>query len=303
MKNKTVRKYIASVVTLLAAAFAKPVTFANATPPFDPKVATGHAAAPTAPPAQGAAPVFPGSGATGGDAGTGRTVDFKKMLMQLLGLDDTADEAAVSNAFNACMATEPDKDDEVIKGKLDEAMTAKDKADSDKAEAEKKFGESKAANEKLTAQLAEKETLMANAKTELETRATKAEEAFANERNAHSKTIVVNAITSGRLTKAEGEAKEKELANAKTPEEFATLVKAIANARTQLQTTGTVGVLERTIAPGTASHEFQTAVQNLCNEDSSTRHDKWAFHWGAFSKTEKGKALLAQMKQPQSSKK
>lgn len=288
--NKTLRKSVKAVVALLAVAFSQPATvnFANAVQPPPPPKPDAGAAAPAA-----------GAGGTG-DAGkgqqpdpaTGKTFDFRKMVMDLLGLGDQATDEDVTSAFNSCMATEPAEEDKAIKGKLDEATAGKTAAEGDLAVAQKTASDHAAAAHSAVAKLAE-----ATAQNEkLLKRAELAEGAFANERNAHIQSMCNGAVALGKLTKAEGEVKVKELANAKTPAEFEAGVALIANAKTKFQTGSQIGTLERTIAPGTASNEYLTMVNEAVKADP--KHD-FTWHWSNVGKTEKGKALLAGMKQPE----
>ena len=108
--------------------------------------------------------------------------------------------------------------------------------------------------------------------------------------------MVNSAIATGKLTKAEADAKIIELATAKSPEEFEAGCKLIANARQRYATKSSLDELGRTAAPGTASHEFLSMVNEAVKTDP--KHD-YAWHWANISKTEKGKGLLASMKQPE----
>ena len=140
------------------------------------------------------------------------------------------------------------------------------------------------------------ETLIANEQPKLQARAEAAEAAFANERNERITLLVANAITTGRITKAQGDDKTKELANAKDEAEFTAIVSDMANARSRYQMNSTTENLGRTIAPGTASNEFLTMVNEAVKADP--KHD-FTWHWAACGKSEKGKSLLASMKQPE----
>jgi hypothetical protein len=196
-------------------------------------------------------------------------------------MTDAAQDTDVTAAYNTCMTTEPDEADKAVKGKLQKA------------------------NEDLQAAT----TLAANEKTAKETEAKKAadllkraelaEGAFANERNAHIDTIITDAILLGKITKAEGETHKTTMANAKNPTEFDAAVKNVVNAKAKAGSEKILSAnLERTIAPGTASHKFQTMVNEAVEKDTTKRADKWGFHWAACSKTDAGKALLAEMRQP-----
>lgn len=236
----------------------------------------------------------PGKG-TSPDPGTGKTTDYRKMVLSLLGLGDEVDEAAVSEAFNACMSTEPDEDDKVIKGKLDEAMKGKNDAEAGKVAAEGTAAEHAATAHDAIAKLHES----TKANEALQVRVTAAETAFANEHNRLAEAHVILAIKDGRLSRAQKDEKLKELANTKTPEEFETGIKNLANMTRRFSVESVTTDLERTIAPGTASEAFQTMVNEAVAADASNRADKWSHHWSAVGKTEKGKALLASMRQPQ----
>ena len=229
------------------------------------------------------------------DPATGKTFDFRKMLMELLGLSDQATDDDVTQAYNSCMTTEPDEEAKAVKGKLDEAVAGKTEAEGKVAVAEKTAADHAASAHDAITKL--HETTQAN--EELVKRCELAEGAFANERNAHVKTLVDSAVLLGKLTKADGEKKVIELANAKTPAEFEAGVALIANAQTKLGTTSISLAgegLTRTIAPGTASGKFLTMVNEACATDK--KHD-FAWHWSNCGKSEAGKALLSSMKQPE----
>ena len=224
------------------------------------------------------------------DPGTGKTFDFRQMLLNLLGLDDTADEVMINTAYKACMATEPDAYENAIQGKMNDAMTAKDQ-------------QVKSANEKaegLQKQLDELTSAANESKGEHDgaiARAERAEGAFANERNAHAKTIAAFAVVSGKLSKANAANAEKQLANAKTGEEFATIRDQIIGANSIFSVTSTTSGLDRTSAPGTASQQFTEMVNESMAQDTGKKHN-YDWHYSKVAKSEKGKALIAEMKQP-----
>lgn len=288
-------KKLNRIITALAGLLSpRPIiNMANAFPPKpdEAKGGEGGKPAPTPAPGQetpkGVAASDPGKGSSP-DPGTGKTFDYRKMVLQLLGLGDEQDEAKITEAYNACMAMEPDEETKAVQGKLNETTIAKD-------EAEEEAKEAKAANEQLKKEL-ETALLAANESTDAVARAERAEAAFANERNAHCRAIVNIAVAQGKLNKKQADEKYELLANAKTAEDFDKLTKQIANTQASFNTATSIGELNRTIAPGTASHEFKEMVNESMKADP--KHD-WSFHWAKVSKSEKGQSLLAQMKQPQ----
>ncbi len=218
------------------------------------------------------------------DPGTGKTTDYRKLVMSLLGLGESANEDDVMTAYNTAMATDADEAANVIKSKV--------------AGMEK-------ANEALTTKLNEKEVLVANEvaakkkleteKADLEKRAVQAEGSFANERQARIKLIVGRAVADGKLPAAEIEATEKLLANAK---DFDSEVETL-NKRTKiLNVTSDTGDL------GTGRNKGVSASQEFANEVVKAQRDNPKFSydqaWQAVSKSEKGKALMAEMHKPES---
>ena len=286
------KKMIVSTLMAVADFFRPTANFANAFPPKK------DGSAPAAGAKQSGGTEDPGKG-TSPDPGTGKTFDFRKMLLELLGLPDDAQDTDVQQAYNSCMATEPGADAQQAKGQVDEAMKGKNASDQNAAHAQ---AQAQQAGGERDAALAQAHTAVQNlakaqqANEVLARRCERAEGAFANERNEHIKTMVNSAIATGKLTKAEADAKIIELANAKSPEEFEAGCKLIANARQRYATKSSLDELGRTAAPGTASHEFLSMVNEAVKTDP--KHD-YAWHWASISKTEKGKGLLASMKQPE----
>ena len=280
------RKFTKSVATFLRAAFTPPANFANDGPP-----AGKSAAAP-----QGDA----GQKPTGPvPASTGDTFDFRKMLLQLLGLPDDAQDEDVTQAYNSCMATEPDEQAKAVKGKLDEAQQGKVAAEGDAAT-------HAAAAHAAVAKLAEAQTATTQAKGQaqqfqkaneaLVKRCELAEGAFANERNEHIQTMCNAAVLTGRMTKAEADVRAAKLAGAKTPDEFTTMVNEISEMKPKVSLTSQTTELERTIAPGTASDKFLTMVNEAVAKDPKHSYE---WHWGNCGKSSEGKALLESMRKPQ----
>jgi hypothetical protein len=273
-------------------AFSMPAAFANAEAPIPP---TG----PQPGGSEGAKPEDNNAGKgtpSNPDIGTGKTVDYRKMVMDLLGLGEDADEAKVSEAFNACMAMEPDAETKAIKGKLSEATLAVDKSEAGKAQALADKAAVEKANEELKAKIDSQEKLAANETA----RAVAAEGAFANERNAHSKTIVACATKMGLLSKADADKKVVELANAKTDTEFSSLATETLSGSVKIQVNSMVGELGRTIAPGTAGEKFTAMVNESMKADSDSKtKTNFDFHWSKVCKSSEGQAVLASMRQPQ----
>jgi hypothetical protein len=227
------------------------------------------------------------------DPGTGKSLDFKKMVLSMLGLGDDAMEDAVKTAYDHAMTFEPEAADKAIAGKVimgEKAIKANEEL------AEKivnlETAETTASNEKKTAD--EKIATLEQEKKDLTARAEKAEGQFANERQLRIKTFISANILHGRLTKAEGDAKEKELANSKTEEEFANIVKVVEEIKPKY-TTQTAN-LGRTIAPGTASSRLLEMVNE--SQKADPKHD-YNWHWSKVTKSEEGKAIIAGMQKSQ----
>ena len=289
------KKMIVSTLLAVADFFSPTANFANAFPPKKDGGSPTSGAKTTPPPAGKSAggTEEPGKG-TSPDPGTGKTFDFRKMLLELLGLPDDAQDQDVQQAYNSCMATEPGADAQQAKGQVDEAMKGKNDSDQQAAQAGTERDSALAQAHTAVQNLAKAQ----QANEVLVRRCERAEGAFANERNAHIQTMVNSAVATGKLSKAEGEAKVIELANAKTPEEFEKGSQLIANARQRYATKSSLDELGRTAAPGTASGEFLAMVNEAVKTDP--KHD-FAWHWAQCGKTEKGKSLLASMKQPEKS--
>ena len=241
----------------------------------------------------------PGLG-KGIDPGTGKPFDFRKMVMGLLGLGDDADDNMVNTAFKSCMNTKPESAAIAMKAELQKAnedlLAANAKVDGQKSIvlkiADTEIGTIMVSNETTGATIIQKIS-------DLVKRATDAEAAFANERNERSKVIVNFAgVGTGRITKAESDAQVKILANAKTPAEFDAAVTAINSLPVKYQTTSSTTNLGRTLAPGTAGQKFTEMVNEAVAADTTKRANKWDYHWQACGKSEKGKAMLAEMRQP-----
>jgi hypothetical protein len=219
-----------------------------------------------------------------GDPGTGATADYRKMVLSLLGLNESANEEAVKKAYNTAMATDADPDDKAIKSKV---------ADMEKA------------NEKLAKDLKDKETLAANEaaakkkaedeKADLQKKLTAAEGNFANERQARIGLIVSNLIIAKKITAAEKEATEKLLANAT---DFDAEVKKLTEKAPALPGGGTASD-----GLGGERSKGVSNAQEFANEVAKVMVDQKLTYDQAYSKvksSEKGKALLAGMHQPES---
>jgi hypothetical protein len=293
MKNKMFRKFTKAVATFLRTAFTPPANFANGT--FPPKKADGAADG-----GKSAAAPAPKTDAPTGPvpASTGDTFDFRKMLLQLLGLPDDAQDADVTQAYNSCMATEPDEQTKAVKGKLDAANQGQ-------ATAEAGAATHAAAAHAAVAKLAEAQGATTQAQGQaqqlkaaneaLVKRCELAEGAFANERNSHIETMCNAAVITGRLTKAEATTRQNNLAGAKTPAEFETMVNEISALPPKLSMTSQTAELERTIAPGTASGKFLTMVNEAHKADP--KHG-FEWHWSNCGKSAEGKSLLDSMRKP-----
>jgi hypothetical protein len=227
------------------------------------------------------------------DFGTGKTFDFRKMVLSLLGLGDQADEGSVMNAYNACMATDADAD-KVIKSKV----AGMEKANEDLA-AKLKEKEELAANETKAKTDSEAKVIqLTNEKTALEKRATDAEGNFANERAARINLIVTGWTKAGQVTGAEVADIKKQLANAK---DFDAEVIAVGKRNPRINTDSiTVNLTEGgPVVNNNAAQEFQKLVANEMTTSKLTYEAAWA----NVKKSDKGKALMEQMKQPEKAQK
>lgn len=223
------------------------------------------------------------------DFGTGKTFDYRKMVLSLLGLDDQADEGKVMNAYNACMTYEPSEADKAIKSKV----AGMEKANED-LKTEIKEKETLAANETARAKTLEDEkTALEKRATEAEAKATESAAAFANERSARIKFFVDGWMKAGVITKAESESVTTELANAK---DFDAKLKEMANKKPVMSTTSmTLNLASERTTGVSAQQEIQKMVANEMTEKKVTYEKAW----DTVKKSEKGKGLLASMKQPQ----
>ena len=283
INNMKTRKFFAAIYAFLSIAFSKP-----------PMEVAGRRE-----PYRLAANEDPGLG-KGIDPGTGKPFDFRKMVMGLLGLGDDADDNMVNTAFKSCMNTKPESAAIAMKAELQKAnedlQAANEKLSKSKTvklvAGTEELGEITVANEDTGKTIIEKISALLK-------RATDAEAAFANERNERSKVIVNFAgVGTGRITKAESEAQVKILAHAKTPAEFDAAVTTINSLPVKYQTTSSTTNLGRTLAPGTAGQKYTEMVNEAVAADTTKRANKWDYHWQAVGKSEKGKALLAEMRQP-----
>lgn len=282
---------LTAVAGFCRAAFTAPVNFANDGPPNPVKDKGGDGD----PGQQQNSPV---------PASTGDTFDFQKMLLQLLGLPDNADPAAIQQAFNSCMATEPqataapgaaDQQPPAAGGGdagADGAAAAAHAAVAKLAEAHKATATAQGQAQQFKGQA--QKTQAAN--EILVKRCELAEGAFANERNEHIATMCNMAVVSGRMTKAEADVRKAKLAGAKNPQEFVTMVNEISALPVKIATSSITNELERTIAPTTASGKFLTMVNEAVAADP--KHD-FDFHWKKCGQTEAGKSLLDSMRKPQ----
>jgi|GEM_PF-863991 len=138
---------------------------------------------------------------------------------------------------------------------------------------------------------------LANAKTELETRATKAETALKNERAARAKLVVVGAVKSGRVSAAELDAQSLALANAA---DFDAAVALIEKLPRKLKTQSTVGGLGKDNKEGQSRHQ---TVLNLVNARMETpeikalpAEQRYDAAWSAVEKDPAHAAIFEAMK-------
>lgn len=211
------------------------------------------------------------------------SVDFKKMIYDLLGLQDGATEDMVNERYKKAMAVPAD---EALKKSVS------------------KCNELETANATLKSQLSEKDTAIANAVnsktgfevkiTDLTSAKTKAEGDFANERQARIKLIVNSAVIDGRITGADVEAVTKNLANAK---DFDAEVAVLEKKEKKInRTQNSAGLNNQVKDDSQASVEFANEVK-LRQKEVPT--EGYTNSWAYVGKTEKGKSLLALMKQPE----
>ena len=138
------------------------------------------------------------------------------------------------------------------------------------------------------------ETAMSNevtARTTAETELANARTAFNTERKMRSELIVSNLIASGKLRKADAEAKITELSNA--GEGFDALVTTLSNAAPVLPTTG---ALTKDLANRKGTTQESATVLDLVNERMTEKNEDYRT---AFNHVKKDNPeLFAAMKQP-----
>lgn len=237
--------------------------------------------------------------------------DFKKMVMSLLGLtDDTLDDCLIGK-YNSAMGFAPDAG-------MKANAEAYDKAQADLAAANTKLAERKPRKVKLgavefDADLTDSEfkaldgavaaaNAAAPAADALNKRVVDAEGLAANARQQLVKVCSAVLIKEGRVTKAEMEATEKDLAaNAADPAAFDKKLAELSKRTSAYGVASTIFAMLDNLGEGVSSkNTSQTAaneMQRLVAEEQKTAPD-YTTAWSNVAKTDKGKSLMEQMKQP-----
>jgi hypothetical protein len=209
-------------------------------------------------------------------------VDFKKMIYDLLGLPATADDSMVNERFKKAMSVSADDTSKKMVAKCNEL---------------------EAANATLKTQLSDAEKAKTGFEvkiTELTTAKTSADGLFANERQARIKLIVNQAVLDGRLTGADVEPTIQILANAK---DFDAEVSSLDKKEKKIPAQKSAGLgneVKGLNEPSAASKKFTNLVNERKQKFPGEGH---LGSWKAVEATDEGKALMAQMKQPEHLKK
>lgn len=256
---------------------------------------------------------------------TGGTFDFRKMVLTLLGLPDDAPENMLNEAYELAMNTEVPEAAEQVKAanaKADELQTKLEAANTEIATLKQKATEApkpvevkiKLLGEEVTALCANSESATALTKlaesaqskyTEIETRATTAAANFVNERQAHRKRILSALMQEGRLTKADAEKADEELSKPEfaNAEQFDAKVAELANKPGKYGTKPSIiTMLNDGLSEGNKNKGMVTSAANemskLVDEEMAKTKD-YTTAWNNVARTEKGKALLSTMRQPE----
>jgi multidrug efflux pump subunit AcrA (membrane-fusion protein) len=238
---------------------------------------------------------------------SGGTFDFKKMVCQLLGIpEDQSSSEMVNERFKEAMNC--DMGDDLKKQKANEA---------DLADAQSKLLAANGELTKTTTTLAQEQeaktkaeaqaTLTATQLLAANERVTKAEAAAANARQNLRKFIGAALIKEGRLTRAqwgkeEAELSKPEFANA---EQFDARVNELSKRESTFGVTSSIIAMLADLGEMSANKgNAQTAANEVGKMVSAemTANPKLSYDdaWANVKRTEKGKGLMEQMKQPQS---
>lgn len=247
----------------------------------------------------------------------GEQHDFRAMVLALLGLPTEATTDMVNEkylaAMNVPLNSGNELDDETrlklevaeiahaanveLKKQLDEA-NAKLAANAAPQEVKIKIGD-----REVNAVNSEEVTIAVAAVND---RVVKAEALAANSRQSLRKFILAALVKEGRLTKKESDEEDKKLSGPEfaNAEQFdarvAELAKresifGITNGTSMFAMLGQLGeAANNKAATSSASSEFL----NMVNSEMASTGKSYEQSWTAVSKTEKGKGLLASMKQP-----
>jgi len=196
-----------------------------------------------------------------------KPLDYKKILLTLLGLGDDSDDSAINARYEEAMGANPDEDAEKVK--TAEADKMKMEEEKNKLDEEKKTMEANCAakdkllgNEKARADKAE-----ADLKTAKQTIGT-LQTSIANERTERVKLLLDEKVRAGFITGAERKQFEAEFANAEAFD--ATLSKLGEKQGTKLPANrqagmANIGKRQPDYSPEAAKR--QEAIQNFVNEE------------------------------------
>lgn len=209
------------------------------------------------------------------DSGGEKKFDFRKMLLDLLGLDDKASDTDMANACAAVM--KDDTDYGALRANCDEAKTKMAANEATIAELTTKIADAHKTRVDMLAESEAKAKLAldgviaerdaANAKlTTVTAELTAANEkaiasalAFANERKSRAVGLLTLGVESGRISKAEKDSWEKEFANSA---DFDTVAAKLLKTPAKWKTATAVQVGER----GNGGKSATETVLELVNE-------------------------------------
>lgn len=247
----------------------------------------------------------------------GEQHDFRAMVLALLGLPTEATTDMVNEKYLAAMnvpLNSPNEMDDDVRLKLEVAEIAHHanvvlKKELDEAKA--KLAANSAPQE-IKIKIGDKEVNAANAEevgtliNAVNERVAKAEACAANARQSLRKFILAALVKEGRLTKKESDEEEKKLSGPEfaNAEQFDARVAELAKRDSVFGiTSGTsmfamLGQLGEAANNKAATSSASSEFLNMVNSEMASTGKSYEQAWTAVSKTEKGKGLIASMKQP-----